>query len=317
MPFNTAWLFRNPHFQTIWPALFRYTPQPDYRRERIELQDGDFIDLDWCGDNKPNSPVAILIHGLEGSSDSPYIRSLARLLSTIGWSTAAINLRGCSGVTNRLAKSYHSAATGDLNEIVEIIRRRQPDAPMHAVGYSLGGNLLLKWCAEKTQYCPLHSAIAISVPYDLSVASMTLDGKKGIGGLYRWRLLRSLKQKARHKAWLGLIDLDETTILEIRSLAEFDQRLTAPLHGFKSADDYYTRASCSPHLSKIAIPTLLIHASDDPFMDSSGIPSETDLSDSTQLELYPHGGHVGFYQPSFRDSSYWLDRRITGFLNSK
>jgi predicted alpha/beta-fold hydrolase len=316
MPFKTAWWFRNPHFQTIWPALFRSVPQADYQRQRIELRDGDFIDIDWCGKNQPDRPVTILLHGLEGSSDSQYIRGLASLFSKLGWRTAAINFRGCSGETNRLARSYHSGATADLNEVVDFISKWQPETPLHAVGFSLGGNLLLKWCAEKGHQCPLDTAVAVSVPYDLSIASKTLDDKKGIASVYRMRLLQSLKQKALYKVRNGLIEQDASAIHDIRKLAEFDQQLTAPLHGFESADDYYSRSSCSPHLAKITIPTLLIHASDDPFMDNHGIPSATDLSASTQLELYPHGGHVGFFQPSFRGSSYWLEARISEYLAS-
>jgi len=316
MPFKAAWWFRNPHFQTIWPALFRYIPQPDYQRQRIELRDGDFIDIDWCGNNLYDRPVVILLHGLEGSSGSQYIRGLAVLLSKLGWRAAAINFRGCSGEANRLARSYHSGATADLDEIVDFISQHQPETPLHAVGFSLGGNLLLKWCAEKGNSCPLHSAVAVSVPYDLSIASQTLDGKTGIASIYRMRLLQSLKNKALQKVRQGLIELDEPVIDDICSLAEFDQRLTAPLHGYESADDYYSRASCSPHLGKLTIPTLLIHATDDPFMDSHGIPHETNLSDSTQLELSPHGGHVGFFKPSFSDSSYWLEKRITKYLES-
>lgn len=316
MPFKAAWWFRNPHFQTIWPALFRSVPRPDYQRQRIELQDGDFIDIDWCGESQTDKPVAILLHGLEGSSDSQYIRGLADLFSKQGWCTAAINFRGCSGETNRLARSYHSGATADLDEVVALISKRLPETALHAIGFSLGGNLLLKWCAEKGNSCPLHTAVAVSVPYDLSIASKTLDDKKGFTSIYRRRLLKSLKQKALHKVRSGLIEQDASAIHNIRSLAEFDQQLTAPLHGFESADDYYSKSSCSQYLSRITIPTLLIHAADDPFMDSHGIPGPDDLSDSTQLELHRHGGHVGFYQPSLRGSSYWLETRIAEYLES-
>ena len=316
MPFKTAWWFRNPHFQTIWPTLFRTVPQPDYQRQRIELHDGDFIDIDWCHRNQTGRPAALLLHGLEGSSNSKYIRGLVRFLNNHGWSTASINFRGCSGENNRLARSYHSGATADLEEVVNVISQQQPGTPLHAIGFSLGGNLLLKWCAEKGNSCPLTTAVAVSVPYDLSIASKTLDDKKGMASVYRRRLLLSLKQKALYKSSKGLIDLDESVIRNISSLADFDQELTAPLHGFESAEDYYSRASCSPQLARITIPTLLIHASDDPFMDSHGIPHASSLSDSTQLELSPHGGHVGFFQPSFSDTSYWLEKRITEYLKS-
>lgn len=316
MPFKTAWLFRNPHFQTIWPALFRFTPQPCYKRLRIELRDGDFIDIDRCGDTRPGRAEVILLHGLEGSSSSQYIRGLVSLLSSQGWNTAAVNFRGCSGVPNRLARSYHSGATSDLDEIVNYFAQREPETPLYAIGFSLGGNVLLKWCAEQGSSCRLTSAIAVSVPFDLSVASRTLDCQKGFSRIYRKRLLRSLKHKALQKIRLGLIDQLESDIYNICSLAEFDQQLTAPLHGFDSAEDYYRRASCAPLLHKITIPTLLIHAFDDPFMDNSAIPHTADLSDSTHLELSAHGGHVGFFRPSLKTHSYWLETRISDFLNS-
>jgi predicted alpha/beta-fold hydrolase len=139
-PFETAWLFRNPHFQTIWPAFFRSVPKPPYTRERIELQDGDFIDIDWCGECNSDAPVAILFHGLEGSSDSPYMRGLVNVLSKQGWCCAAINFRGCSGELNRLQRSYHSGATDDLGEIITLLSERHPDSALHAIGFSLGGN---------------------------------------------------------------------------------------------------------------------------------------------------------------------------------
>jgi predicted alpha/beta-fold hydrolase len=316
MPFETAWLFRNPHFQTIWPALFRSIPKPRYSRERIELRDGDFIDIDWCGECKSDTPVAILFHGLEGSSDSPYIRGLVNVLSNQGWCCAAVNFRGCSGELNRLQRSYHSGATDDLDEIITLLSERYPDSALHAIGFSLGGNVLLKWCAETGRQNPLNAAIAISVPYQLAVASSTLDSKDFFSRLYRWRLLSSLKNKALQKIQQGIINQDLAKIEGIQSFYDFDDRLTAPLHGYKDADDYYRRASSYPHLNKIQIPTLLLHAADDPFMNSRVITEHTEMTPSVKLELSPYGGHVGFYQPSISKNSYWLERRIPDFLRS-
>ena len=316
MPFKTAWLFRNPHFQTIWPALFRYIPKPLYKRERIELRDGDFLDIDWCSNNKLDAPVIILLHGLEGSSDSPYIRGMVRSLVKQGWCCAAVNFRGCSGELNRLQRSYHSGATDDLDEIITLLSERCPATSFHAVGFSLGGNVLLKWCAETGKQCPLKAAIAVSVPYRLAVASTTLDSNRFFSRLYRWRLLRSLKSKVLRKIQQGVIDMEVADIQRIQSLYDFDDLVTAPLHGYKNADDYYSRASSYSHLDKIQIPALLLHASDDPFMDSSVIPEITDEIRSIKLEVSPNGGHVGFYQPSINNNSYWLETRIPDFLES-
>jgi predicted alpha/beta-fold hydrolase len=317
MPFKPAWLFRNPHFQTIWPALFRHIQKPPYIRERIELLDGDFIDIDWCGDEQYGAPIAILLHGLEGSSNSPYIRGLARKLSQQGWRCAAVNFRGCSGELNRLQRSYHSGATDDLEEIITFLRKRHPDSPLHAIGFSLGGNVLLKWCAETGVNNPLDAAIAVSVPYQLAVAGRTLDGKGFFSRLYRWRLLSSLKKKALQKMQQGILAKDIADIKQIQSFYDFDDRLTAPLHGYKDADDYYSRASSHPHLDKIQIPTLLLHAMDDPFMNSGVITEQSKMSADVSLELSQNGGHVGFYQPSINNNSYWLETRITDFLKSR
>jgi len=316
MPFKTAWFFRNPHFQTIWPALFRYIAKPSYTRERIELRDGDFLDIDWCGKKDFDTPLVILLHGLEGSSDSQYVRGMVKSLVKQGWCCAAMNFRGCSGEMNRLQRSYHSGATDDLDEIISLLSDRHPDSALHAIGFSLGGNVLLKWCAETGKQNPLSAAIAVSVPYRLAVASTTLDSKGFFSRIYRWRLLRSLKIKTLKKIQHGIIEQDVADIQRIQSLHDFDDRVTAPLHGYKNADDYYSRASSYSHLDKIQIPTLLLHAVDDPFMDCSAIPDNTDEIHSVKLELSPNGGHVGFFQPSFTYSSYWLDVRIPDFLRS-
>jgi predicted alpha/beta-fold hydrolase len=317
MPFETAWLFRNPHFQTIWPAFFRSVPKPPYSRERIELEDGDFIDIDWCGECKSDAPVAILLHGLEGSSNSPYIQGLVNVLSQQGWCCAAINFRGCSGELNRLQRSYHSGATDDLDEIITFLSKRHPDSALYAIGFSLGGNVLLKWCAETGKQNPLNAAIAISVPYHLAIASSTLDSKDFFSSLYRWRLLSSLKSKVLLKIQRGNMKFNIADIQCINSFYDFDDRVTAPLHGYKDADDYYRRASSYSHLDKIRIPTLLLHALDDPFMNSSAIPNITDESCLVKLELSQNGGHAGFYQPSFTGSSYWIETRIAEFLRQQ
>jgi len=317
MPFKTAWLFQNPHFQTIWPALFRYTPKPAYTRERIELRDGDFIDIDWCRGDKSSDNLVILFHGLEGSSHSPYILGMVNYLARLGIQSVAVNFRGCSGEMNRLPRAYHSGATDDLDEIITELKSRHPDKTLHAIGYSLGGNALLKWCAEKAGQNPLGTAIAVSVPYKLAVASKTLDGKDFFSFLYRRRLLKSLKKKTLQKIQQGILDMDPNKIKQIKKLYDFDDQVTAPLHGYAGADDYYHQASSYSHLDKIQVPTLLLHAEDDPFMNSDVIPENTEESRFVKLELSPNGGHVGFFTPSSINGSYWLESRILNYLRAR
>ncbi len=309
--FKPAWWCRGPHGQTLWARLARRPPHVALQRERLELPDGDFIDLDWT--EKGSGPIVIVLHGLEGSSDSPYARGLLRAIERRGWRGIVMHFRGCSGEPNRLARSYHSGDTGDLDFLATTLRRREPRTPLATVGFSLGGNVLLKWLGKAGGVTPLHAAVAVSVPFVLNGAAERLQ--HGFSRLYQWQLLRSLRQtvaaKQRHME-LPLIRRDLSTLKNFR---DFDEYVTAPLHGFDSADHYYTASSSRQYLEGITVPTLLLHASDDPFMTESSIPRPDELSESVTLELSPHGGHVGFVAGVWPwRPHYWLDERIPAYL---
>jgi len=296
------------------PRLRQFTPDCDARRERLELPDGDFLDLDWTAWG--NGALALIVHGLEGSSRSPYARGLARSLAHHGWGAVVLNLRGCSGQPNRLARAYHSGETGDLDYVVRLLRDRKPDAPLAVIGYSAGGNILLKWLGERAHEAALAAAVAISVPYRLDIAVDAL--RHALGGVYERYFLKTLRAKTREKIDRLDMPLGHRKLDGIRSLRDFDESVTAPLHGFSGAEDYYERASCRRWLPQIAIPTLLIHAADDPFMTASAVPGHAELSVTTEMELYDRGGHVGFIAGALPwRPRYWLEERIPAFLSAQ
>lgn len=308
--FRPAWWLPGGHLQTLWPALLlRPIPPTAARRERLELPDGDFIDVDWVG---KQGPIVVVLHGLGGSSDSHYARGILRAVALRGWRGALMHFRGCSGEPNRLPRSYHAGDTGDLDMFIASLREREPHTPLAAAGYSLGGSVLLKWLGEQGANAPVKAAVAVSVPYDLADAATRL--RRGFSRVYERRLLRCLQQSFAQKCARLPLPWDGRDIASIKSLREFDERVTAPLHGFRDADDYYTRAACRPYLAGIAAPTLLIHAADDPFMSPGVVPGAKELSGSTLLELSPHGGHVGFVSGAPWAPQCWLETRIPAFF---
>lgn len=321
--FRPAWWLDNPHLQTIFPALLRRPRMLLRRRERLATPDADFIDLDWYGDG--DLPLAILLHGLSGSSHSSYILGLQRALLAQGFASVAMNFRGCSGESNRLARCYHSGETEDMDFLYRTLRQRYPGRAIAAVGFSLGGNVLLKWLGERGGQLDLFAAVAVSVPLVLSECATRLD--YGFSKIYRDRLLAELKQymqdKFRHLQAIGadrevakLRDLGDLSA--IRSFWQYDDRVVAKLHGFAGVDDYYCRSSSRQFLPKIRVPTLLIQAADDPFMTSAVLPEPGELSPQVALELHENGGHVGFvgcYRGLKAD--YWLDSRIPRFLREQ
>jgi predicted alpha/beta-fold hydrolase len=234
-----------------------------------------------------------------------------------GWRALVMHFRGCSGEPNRLARSYHSGETGDLQTVVTWLRQREPETPLAAVGYSLGGNVLLKWLGEQGERAPLTAAVAVSVPFQLAGAAERMQ--QGFSRVYQWVLLRSLRRNALRKFrdWHPP-PVDLARVRRMRSFWSFDDGVTAPLHGFADVHDYYRRASSRQFLAAIRVPTLILQARDDPFMTASVIPSAAELSPATTLELSEHGGHVGFVEarPRWR-VGYWLERRIPLYLASK
>ncbi len=306
-----------PHLQTLLARLLRPGEGPPLRRERLETPDGDFLDLDWGEDPAPGAPVVLVIHGLEGSARRSYILNACRELARRGLWPVALNLRGCSGEPNRALHFYHSGKTDDPAFVLETIRARFPDRRVGALGFSLGGNLLLKLMGERGDGGRglVDGAVAMSVPYDLAAGCALLE-RSLMGRAYAGYFLRMLKEKVRLKAdRLGSI-LDLEAVASARTIWAFDDLVTAPLHGFASAADYYEQSSSARYLDSIEAPTLLLHAVDDPFLPPASIPRrEADRNDSLELALHPRGGHVGFLEGTPRQPRFWADEEAARYLS--
>ena len=314
LPENTA--YRAPawlpggHLQTIYTSLFIRVPPVAYRRERLELADGDFLDFDWV-DGVAEAPVVVLFHGLEGSADSHYARDLMARIQTRGWHGVVAHFRGCSGEDNRLPRAYFAGDSADIERMLRHVKSRHPDAPVYAAGVSLGGNALLKWLGEQGESARLLVARAagVSAPLDLSAAGHTLD--HGFNRrVYTARFLLTLKAKALRKAarFPGLLDAE--AIAAATTFREFDTLVTALLHGFRDAEDYWLRVSSKPLLKTIAVPTLVINAKNDPFLPARVLPTAADVSPAVTLEQPDTGGHVAFPSGPFPGNIDWLPRRL-------
>jgi predicted alpha/beta-fold hydrolase len=311
--FKPAWWLPGTHAQTLWPSLIRRPVEIELTTERLTLPDDDFIDLAWTK-GKPNKMV-IVLHGLEGSIESSYARGMLAAIEKKGWRGIFMHFRGCSGEHNLKDHSYHSGETGDLRFLVETLRERHPEAILTAVGYSLGGNALLKYLGEYKDDSHLKAATAVSVPFLLSNSAAKLE--KGFSRIYQRHLLNRLVNKALSKFKDRAAPFNITEINTWNTFLSFDHHVTAPLHGFKSGIDYYEQSSSRQYLNKITAPTLLIHSKDDPFMSVDAIPRQDDLSESVTLELSNHGGHVGFVSGNSPwHAKYWLEERIPEFLGT-
>ena len=322
--FKPAWWLPGPHLQTLWNSLCRKPPQLHRRRERLWLEDGDFLDLDWHGPHSAEAPLVLVLHGLTGSSSSHYVLGLQQALTTRGWASVALNWRGCSGEPNLLARGYHSGASDDLAETVRHLRAQRPLTPLYVVGYSLGGNVLLKYLGETGDDSQVQAAAAVSVPFRLDQCADRLG--LGFSRVYQAHFMKQMvayvKTKQRLFAHKGMADrlstLDQLGALDgMRTFWDFDDRITAPLHGFKGAQDYYTHSSSRYFLARIATPTLIIQATDDPFVFRHSLPESAELSPHIELELHAHGGHVGFIDGSLRKPGYYLERRIPQWLAAR
>lgn len=303
----------NGHLQTIIPSLFRRVPHLAYRRERIVLADGDFLDLDWS--QVQGQALAIISHGLEGSSDRPYIKGMVRALNRAGIDALAWNYRSCSGESNKALRSYHMGATDDLQQVIHHALQ-YPYQTLYLVGFSAGGNITLKYLGEDPANLPkqVKKAAVFSVPCDLQGCSDTLSRPEN--RIYLRRFLKSLKKKLALKARDYPEHLDLKGYELLRSFPDFDDRYTAPLHGFKDARDYYARCSSRQFLSAIRIPTLLVNAENDPFLSPDCFPvSEATANPNLFLEMPKAGGHVGFAQ-NFLANEYYSEKRAVEFLTS-
>jgi len=311
IPYRAPWWLPGGHAQTLYGVLFAHA-KIGWNRERWDTPDGDFIDVDRLP-GAPDAPLVALFHGLEGSSRSHYAGAFARELGRRGWRGAVVHFRGCSGEPNRLPRAYHS---GDAEEIRWVLRRLSAESrgtPLFAAGVSLGGNALLKWLGEDVNASNVVlAAAAVSAPVDLMAAGDALG--RGFNLVYTQAFLATMKTRAEEKLarFPGLFD--GKAMRRARTLREFDDVVTAPLHGFRDTDDYWTRASSKPLLARIRVPTLLINARNDPFLPGAALPERSGVSDAVQLEFPDEGGHVAFVGAPFPGNIDWMPRRVTGFF---
>jgi len=292
-----------------------------YWRERWDTPDYDFIDLDWVDnpnreltlDQQDDTPLIVLFHRLEGSSNSHYARALMHAVDVHGGRGVVVHFRGCSGELNRLPRAYHSGDTAEIDWILRRFRATRT-SPIFVAGVSIGGNVLLKWLGEqgKAARSVITRAAAISAPFDLAAASDTLA--RGFNRVYTRHFLNSLKAKTLLKLKRYQALCDPRRMRAARTLREFDDVVTAPLHGFDGVDDYYARASCKPYLAGIELPTLIISARNDPFLPARFLPTAAEMSAYVQLETPDTGGHVGFVSGRFPGNIEWLTQRVLNFF---
>lgn len=306
-------LFVSRHVETIFPVVFRNVSDVKYERERLELADGDFLDLDWI--RKGNKKLLLLSHGLEGQTESKYLKGMARAASNAGYDVLAWNYRGCSQEMNRNFRFYHSGESADLDLVVQYVLSKEKYSCIGLVGFSIGGNITLKYLGEKSDsLSPLIKAgVTFSVPCDLSAGALHLA--KWQSKFYMNRFLTNLRGKIRAKAIQYPNRIDDKDFNKIKNFIDFDEKYTAPLHGFKDTQDYYTQCSSIFYIPKIKIPTLLVTALNDPFLSKECYPFEQAKNNSYFfLETPEHGGHCGFYENN-SNGNYWSDNRALEFFS--
>ena len=302
-----------PHLPTIWASTLQPSPRPVYEYERLELPDGDFVDLASIG--PVTGAIVIVLHGLEGGVTSPYIRRITTCLGESGFRCVVLLFRGCSGIPNRLQRSYHSGDTGDLDFLYKTVCERFGRPPLACIGYSIGGNVLLRWLTQESSTVRLKTAIAVCVPYELEATAEHLN--KGFSRVYQARLVQSLKTKYVTKFATRTAPIAIEAVKNLTTFHDYDDCVTAPLHNFESASDYYHKSSSKKCLSSIKTRTLLIGASDDPFVPEESLPDDSELGQETSLEMYPRGGHLGFCSANpLSPEPCWLDYRILAELKA-
>jgi predicted alpha/beta-fold hydrolase len=309
-----AWL-PGGHLQTLYAY---YLPRPSsihFRRERWETPDGDFIDLDWLDYFGSGAALIVLFHGLEGCSRSHYALSLANELRRRNCRGVVVHSRGCSGEANRLARSYHAGDSAEIGWTLRRLKHANPKRRLHVMGVSMGGNDLLKWLGEQGDGALelIDRAAAVSAPLDLQIAAKLLDSGCN-KHLYTRDFLRTMRRKVLAKISTHGLELDPRLIRAASTFREFDNLYTAPVHGFRDAEDYWTQSSSKPWLKQIKVPTLMINARNDPFFPGDALPGQEEVSDTVTLEYPESGGHVGFVSGNFPGHLGWLPRRILRFF---
>ncbi|HUH40343.1 MAG TPA: alpha/beta fold hydrolase [Castellaniella sp.] len=335
--------------QTLYAALFAQHHTVRFVRERLDTADGDFLDLDWSGPGlhaehpsgvhtidlahtaarrwinpgdwarlPVDGDALILFHGLEGSSLSHYSQSIAHYFRARGWTVVVANFRGCSGFPNRMARAYYSGDTLEIETLLQHVRRRLPQARWHAVGVSLGGNALLKYLGEAgAGSVPLEACAAVSVPMDLPPCGRRLSDTFWGRQLYSRYFLRTIRRKIMNKAAVFPGSIDVMRTQHLRTLQELDDLYTAPMHGYRNALDYWTRASSLPVLPGIRVPTLILNARNDPFVPQASLPGTRQASDQVLLHQPAQGGHCSFVTGQFPGHLHWLPMRLAAFFDTR
>jgi len=312
--YHPSYFFRNYHISTIYTSVFRKVKGVNQQRERLELQDGDFLDLDWSySPNKNSDKVLIVLHGLEGNSQRPYMTGLAKLFNKNGWDVAAVNFRGCSGEMNRLYRSYNAGASEDLKEVISAIILKEKYSRVALNGFSLGGNVVLKYLGEGNELPKeLIAAVTVSTPIDLAGSCEKLAESKN--SLYSKRFVKKLKEQLYLREDKFPEDLDRANIDSCHSLVAIDDLYTSKAHGFEDAADYYSKSSALNFIDNIKIPTLLINAKNDEFLSDSCYPIALAKKKSNfYLEIPDYGGHVGFLQ---KKEHTYSEERALEFIKS-
>lgn len=304
-------LLFNAHLETLYPALIRRVSLQPYHRERIATPDNDFLDLDWLRHDA--SRLVIISHGLEGNTDRAYIKGMAKACFNQGFDVLTWNYRGCSGEMNKQLRFYHSGATDDLDTVIHHALGSGRYNDINLVGFSLGGNLTLKYLGEeRSRPASISRAVGFSVPLNLHGSCVSIS--KPSNWIYAQRFLRSLRKKVIEKA-RNKSELDVRGLTKIKTLMEFDDHFTGPIHGFKNALDYYEQCSSIRFVKNIALPCLIVNAKNDPFLNADCYP-EQDLKDHpyVSFESPERGGHVGFTQFN-QNGLYWSEQRTIAFLH--
>lgn len=313
--FHPPWWARNRHIQTIWPRFFQRRMPLDIRMQRLTLPDGDFVDIAWGTEPEKITGIVVFFHGLEGSVRSHYANDMMATLEQQGLLVVLMHFRGCSGEQNTLPRAYHSGETEDALFFLNYLQELYPDTPKVAVGFSLGANMLLKLLGENPQQQYLQAAVAVSAPMLLDECATSIN--QGFSRLYQKYLLgsmvKNLLSKIEKMSYPN--ELTSARVKKLRSFREFDQHVTAPLHGFSGADDYYRQCSALGYIKDIRTPTLVLHAKDDPFMNDKVIPASHQLSPLVRLEVSKYGGHVGFMQGSPWRPKIWMHKRVKDFIS--
>ena len=314
--FTPPWWATNRHVQTIFPRFIQKRVKLDYRKEKLVLPDGDFVNLIWAGDVQNSSGLITMFHGLEGSIRSHYTNDMAANFVKQGYAVVLMHFRGCGGEHNATPRAYHSGETEDAWFFLNWLEEKFPETRKVAMGFSLGANMLLKLLSEQPKQRIVKAAMAVSTPFNLALCASSIN--QGFSRVYQAYLLKSMVNnlllKMRRMDYGKLLKVTESQIKQFKSFRDFDEHVTAPLHGFLGADDYYQKSSSRYFLKGIATPTLVVHAKDDPFMHESIVPDVDVLSPSVCMEVSEKGGHVGFMQGTPWRPKIWMQQRANIFF---